>query len=138
MGKPTSALLDTELGALLLWYTKDTKSAQGLKDANMIKCNTIVPEGNQPPLLESWTTEKETALERLKKKDIKIGDTAYGQLVVLNKKEMTVALGKITKKERDEWRAKIDLMEESLVGNDGKIYLMETSNTGKDRDEGAE
>ena len=36
-----------------------------------------------------------------------MGDTAYGRLVVLNKKELTPALGKSTKKERDEWRAKI-------------------------------
>ena len=36
-----------------------------------------------------------------------MGDTAYGRMVELKKKELTAALGKCTKKERDEWRAKI-------------------------------
>ena len=36
----------------------------------------IVAEVTQPPFLESWTTEKEAGLERLKKKDINMGDTA--------------------------------------------------------------
>ena len=95
-------MLDPELGALLLWYTKEARSAHGLKAAKLIKWNTIVAEGTQPPLLESWTTDNEAGLERLKKKDIKMGDTAYGQLVALKKKELTAALGKSTKKERGE------------------------------------
>ena len=49
-GKPISALLNTELGALLLWYKKEANSAQVLKAVNMIKCNTIVAEVNQPHL----------------------------------------------------------------------------------------
>ena len=64
----------------------------------MIKWNTIVAEGTQPPLLESWTTENEAELERLKKKDVKIRDTAYVRQVALKKKELTAALGKSTKK----------------------------------------
>ena len=51
LGKPTFALLYPELGALLIWYTKEAKSAQVLKEKNLIKQNTIVAEGNQPPLL---------------------------------------------------------------------------------------
>ena len=51
LGKPTSAFLNTELGALLLWYTKEAKSAQVLKAENMIVWNSIVSEGTQPPLL---------------------------------------------------------------------------------------
>ena len=66
LGKPISALIDTELGALLLWYTKEANSAQELKAANMIKWNIIVAEVNQPHLSESWTTENEAELERLK------------------------------------------------------------------------
>ena len=54
--------------------------------------------------------------------------------MALKKKELTAALGKSTKKERDEWRAKIDLMDANLVGNDREIYLM----AGKDGDEGEE
>ena len=91
-------MLDPELGALLLWYTKETKSAQGLKATKLIKWNKIVAEGNQPPLLESWTTDNEAEIERLKKKDINMGDTAYGRMVALKKKELTAALGKSTKK----------------------------------------
>ena len=138
MGKPTSALLDPELGDLLLCYTKEAKSAQGLKAAKMIKWNMIVAEGTQPPLLESWSTENEAKLERLKNKDTKMGDTSYGRMVALKKKESTAALGKSTKKERDEWRTKIDLMDANLVGDDGEIDLMDTSNAGEDGDEGAE
>ena len=66
-----------------------------------------------------------------------MGDTAYGRMVELNKKELTAALGKSTKKERDEWRAKISLMDASLVGDDGEIYLMDTRNVGEDGDEEA-
>ena len=134
MGKPTSALLDPELGALLLWHTKEAKSAQGLKAAKLIKWNTIFAEGTQPHLLESWTNENEAEIERLKKKDIKMGDTAYGRLVALKKKELTAALGKSTNKERDKWRVKTDLMDAKLAGDDREIDLME----GKDRDEGSE
>ena len=52
-----------------------------------------------------------------------MGGTAYVWLVELRKKELTTSLGKITKKKRDEWRAKIDLMDERLVGdNRGGIF----------------
>ena len=98
----------------------------------------IVAEGTQPPLLESWTTENEAEFEKLKKKNIKMGDTAYVRLVALNKKELTAVLGKSTKKEKYEWRAKIDFMDVILVGDDGGIYLMDKSNAGEDRDKGAE
>ena len=53
-----------------------------------------------------------------------MGDTAYGRLVELKKKELTASLGKSTKKERNEWRE--------------KIYLMDTSNAGEDGDKGEE
>ena len=66
----------------------------------MIKRNKMVAEGTQPPLLESWTTENEAELERLKKKYIKMENTAYGRMVALKKKELKTALGKSTKKER--------------------------------------
>ena len=138
LGKTTSALLNPKLGSLLLWYTKGENGAQVLKAANLIKWNTIVAEGTQPPLLESWITENEAYLESLKKKDINMGDTEYSRMVAFNNKEMTAALGKSTKKERDEWRAKIDLMDASLVGDNVEIYLVDTSNVGKDGDEGAE
>ena len=97
MGKPTSDFIDTELGYLLIWYTKEANSAQVLNDAKLIKWNTIVAEGTQPPLLESWTTDNEAELEGLKKKGFEMGDTAYGRLVALKKKELTAALGKSTK-----------------------------------------
>ena len=109
-----------------------------MKAAKLIKWNTIVAEGNQPPLLESWTTENEADIERLKKKDIKMGDTAYSRMVALKKKELTGALGKSTKKERDEWRVKIDLIDASLVGNNREIDLKDRSNAGEDGHEGSE
>ena len=68
-----------------------------------------------------------------------MGETAYGRLVALKKKESTAALGKkSTKKERDEWRAKINLMDASLVGDNREIDLMDTSNAGRDGDKGSE
>ena len=57
-----------------------------MKAAKLINWNTIVAEGTQPPLLEIWTTENEAELERLKRRDIKMGDTTYGRLVALKKK----------------------------------------------------
>ena len=63
-----------------------------------------------------------------------MGDNAYGRLVELKKKELTAALGKSTEKERDEQRAKIDLMDTNLVGDDREIDLT----AGKDGDEGTE
>ena len=56
----------------------------------------------------------------------------------MKKKYLTMALGKSTKKERGEWRAKINLMDAILVGDDGEIDLMDTSNADEDGDEGAE
>ena len=44
----------------------------------------------------------ETKLKRLRKKNIKMGDTAYGRLLAGKKKELTAALGESNKKERDE------------------------------------
>ena len=137
MVKPTSAFLDPELGAFLFWYTKEAKSAQILKAAKLIKWNMIVPEGTQPPLFEIWTTDNEAELERLKKKDIKMEETEYSRLVVLKNKELTVSLGKSTKKERYYWRVKIELMDVSLVSYKGEIYVMDTSNAGEDGDKGA-
>ena len=67
-----------------------------------------------------------------------MGKTAYGGMVELKKKELTAALVKSTKKERDEWREKINLMDASLVGDNREIDLMNTSNVGEDGDEGAE
>ena len=98
----------------------------------MINGNKIVSEQTQPPLLEIWTTDNEAELKRIKKKDIKMGDTAYSRLVTFKKKELTAALGKRNKKERGEWRAKIDLMDANLVADDKDIYLK----AGKDGDDG--
>ena len=67
-----------------------------------------------------------------------MGETAYGRLVALKKKESTAALGKSTKKERDERREKIDLMDVSLVSDNGEIDFMDTRNVGKDEDKGSE
>ena len=53
MGKPTSVFFDPGLEDLLLWYTKEAKSDQGLKAAKLIKWNTIDAEGTQSPLFES-------------------------------------------------------------------------------------
>ena len=41
-------------------------------------------------------------------------------------------MGNSTKKVRDEWRAKMYLMDASLVDDDGERYLMDTSNAGED------
>ena len=67
-----------------------------------------------------------------------MGDTVYGRLVELMKKQLTESLGKSTKKERGEWKEKIDLMDASLVRDDGEIYLMDTRNAGEDGDKGEE
>ena len=67
-----------------------------------------------------------------------MGDTAYGWLVELMKKQLTASLGKSTKKERDEWKEKTYLMDASLVRDDGEIYLMDTRNAGEDGDKGEE
>ena len=67
-----------------------------------------------------------------------MGDTVYGRLVELKKKQLTADLVNSTNKERDELRAKIDLIDVSLVGKDGERYLMDTSNAVKDGDKGSE
>ena len=59
-------------------------------------------------------------LERLMKKDIKIGDTAYGRLLARDKKELTAALSRSTKKERDEYRASMNFMDTVEAGKDGR------------------
>ena len=41
-----------------------------------------------------WTPDNEAELERLRRKEIKIGDTTYGRLLALKKKELTAALAR--------------------------------------------
>ena len=120
LDKPMSGLLDPELGTLLLWYTKEGKSSQGKKPAKIAKWRAIVAAGTLPPVNEEWSPENQAELERLRKKDITMGDTSYGRLVALKKKELTAALGKSNRAERVEWRARIDLMDAAEAGEDGE------------------
>ena len=48
-----------------------------------------------------------------------MGDTSYGRPVALKKKELTAALGKSNKAERNEWRVRIDLMDAAVAGEAG-------------------
>ena len=46
-------------------------------------------------------------------------DTAYhGRLLAWKKKELTTALDKSTKDERDKWRERLDMMDASRAGED--------------------
>ena len=119
--KPVSQLRDPELATLLLWFTKESKGAQGLKTAKLAKWSAIVAAGTPAPATDKWTLENEAELERLRRKDIKMGDTAYGRLLAQKKKELTAALGKSTKEERAEWRRRIDAMDASEEADDGEV-----------------
>ena len=48
-----------------------------------------------------------------------MGVTSYGLIVALKKKELTSALGKSNKAERNEWRARIDFMDAAAAGEAG-------------------
>ena len=102
LNKPMPALLDPELGTLPHWYTKESKSSQRSKPAKIAKWRAIVADGTLPPVNEEWIPENEAKLERLRKKDIKMDDTAYGRLLAGRKKELIAELGKSTKAERVE------------------------------------
>ena len=91
-----------------------------MKTVKLTKCSSIVAAGTPAPTLDKWTPENEAKLERLKK-DIHMGNTAYGRLQALKKKEPTAALGKSTKEERDKWRTRIYVMDTSEECNHGEI-----------------
>ena len=104
-------LVNPELEKLLLWYTGVPKKDLGKKAEKMAKWAKIVDEKATPPVHEKWTPENESKLEQLKKKDIKIGDTAYGRLVAGKKRELDAASAYYDKSERAGMRAKFDLMD---------------------------
>ena len=98
------------------------KSSQGLKPSKIAKWRAIVAVSTLPPVNEEWSPENEVELKRLRKKDIKMGDTAYGRLLLLaqKKKELMAVLVKSNKTERVEWKARIDLMDAVEASEDGE------------------
>ena len=59
------------------------------------------------PVNEKWSPENGAKLERLRKKDIMMGDMAVRPLETRKKKELTAVLGKSNMAERDGWKARL-------------------------------
>ncbi len=77
-----------ELDIFLLWY-KIPKSEWGDMKKKFEKWNEV--KDRKPPFFALWTDEDENKLDKLKKKEIKFGNTALGRLVNVQKQEHEAA-----------------------------------------------
>ena len=117
--KPISVLLATELELLLLCY-KIPKSSQGLKPAKVDSWTKIVADKTPPTSYKKWMPEKEAKLEQLKTMDISMGDTAFGRLLGMRKRELHTAVDHYDKDERIELKRKLDMMDANEDTRDGE------------------
>ena len=116
-----------ELTQLLLWYTDEKKTQLGLKPVKVAKWTAIVVGNVQPPSYEKWTVEREAGLVKLRKKDITIGDTAFGRHVAGKKRELSASVKHHDRAERAALRAELD----------GLDAVADATQTGEDGDEAA-
>ena len=108
--KNTDDLNVGKLDALLAWHqVEKTKGAKKADKLNQWKA--IVADEKQPPPFSKWTNTDDEILENLRKKEIDIGDTAYGRMLALKEREFESAICNMTKEKRDEMRRKIDEMD---------------------------
>ena len=117
--KPISDLKAPELELLLFWYGKP-KSSQGLKPAKVASWTKIVADNTPPPSYEKWTPENEAELEQLKTMDISMGDTAFGRLLGVRKRELHAAVDHYDRGERAELKRKLDIMDANEETQDGE------------------
>jgi hypothetical protein len=111
LGKAIGDLNAANLEALLHWYTLEPKAKMGLKPEKVRKWTKIVEDNTPPPVFDKWMDGDEAELQRWKKKDIKMGDTALGRLVATKKRQLDAAADHCNRSERDKLRAKLDLMD---------------------------
>ena len=93
LGKPIFSLLRSELTELIEWYTWETDNQKGLNLDKETKWRSIAMNRGAIPLLyKQWTPELESELQVLKEKDIKIGDTDFPRIFVVNNMELSAAV----------------------------------------------
>ena len=82
------------------------------------------------PIHTAWTAADEAELQRWKKKDIKMGDTAFGRLVANKKRMLDAAQDHYTREERDKARAKFAVMDAAEARVDAADAMMEDGEEG--------
>ena len=82
------------------------------KQAMMRMWNDICIRNAMPPAYCNWTIEDEAKFVELKKKEISMGDTAYGRLVAVRQREYSAAVDTMSKEDRDTLRTKLDGLDE--------------------------
>ena len=85
-----------------------------------VKWSVIISDGTLSPVNEKWSLENGTKLERLKKKEITMCNTAVGRLEARKEKGLTAVLGKSRRVEMDGWKAMINFMDDAEAGDNGE------------------
>ncbi len=78
MNKPTEQLNATDLEKLLLWHNVPKKEL-GNKKEKLKKWTEIQNSNQPPPLFQRWGHADEDQLEKLKKSEIELNETALGR-----------------------------------------------------------
>ena len=99
---------NAQLDTLLKWHNVQ-KGKNDNKEAKIIKWQQIWENGVQPPSFERWTLDDKAKLNALQKMEIDLSETAIGQLEQRKKREVTIAIRKMTREERE--RLKTMMME---------------------------
>ena len=99
---------------------KDSKEFPGLKPAKVASWTNIVADRTSPPSYEKWTPEEEAELEQPKTMDISMGDTAFGRLLGVRKRELHAAVAHYDKDERIELKRNLDMMDTNEDTRDGE------------------
>ena len=86
------------------------KTNLGNKSVNVAKWAAIVAANTPPPPYDKWAPEREEELVRLRKKDISMGDTAFGRVVEGKKRELNAVVKHHDRAERATLRAKLDAL----------------------------
>ena len=80
-----------QLAILLVWHTMESSAMLGKTPERVSKWKDIIDDNSSPPVLAKWMPQDDAKLHRWKKKDIEIGYTMCGRLVVKKKRELDAA-----------------------------------------------
>lgn len=83
------------------------------KDQLATKWKEILDSKKESPNCSGWSASEETKLSELTSQPITMADTALGRHQAKIKKQLSSAVTKMSKEERDELKRKIDELEEA-------------------------
>ena len=99
--KSPSQYVVKEMLTLLRWYKVDLEKYQ-LRANGLRKWEEILRSNVQPPSYQKWSDDDEAKLVDLKRKEIKISDTALGRHRDFQKRELLAGMVKMSEIELEE------------------------------------